>query len=142
MEIAAAINLAGLATPSLDKVGPTMAPDDLTAQRFREAMAAPPVAEPVAPDIVAPADQAAPPPMIIKSATLGDAILGGIQNLSSEFQQSWRTVHAALESGNQMTMTEMLKLQMGLVQVSVQYEMMGKAISRSTQNIDQLVKMQ
>jgi type III secretion protein I len=33
-------------------------------------------------------------------------------------------------------------LQLGITQVSIQYDLVGKIISRSTQNIDQLVKLQ
>lgn len=76
------------------------------------------------------------------SRTLGDQVLAGMQNLSEDFQQSWKTVSAALESGSAMTTSDMLKLQMGLTQMSIQYELVGKAISRSTQNLDQLVKLQ
>jgi type III secretion protein I len=76
------------------------------------------------------------------SATLGDKILNGMQNLSSEFQQSWKTVGKALESSGSLSTTDLLKLQLGITQVSIQYDLVGKAISRSTQNIDQLVKLQ
>jgi type III secretion protein I len=65
-----------------------------------------------------------------------------MQGLSSEFQQSWKTVNAVLDGGAAMTTYDMLKLQMGLTQMSIQYDLVGKAISRSTQNLDQLVKMQ
>ena len=37
---------------------------------------------------------------------------------------------------------ELLKVQVALMQISVQYELIGKAVSRSTQNLDQLVKVQ
>lgn len=41
-----------------------------------------------------------------------------------------------------LNIQDMLKLQMQLVQTSFQYELVGKAISRSTQNLDQLVRIQ
>ena len=41
-----------------------------------------------------------------------------------------------------MGMQDLLKLQLQLVQVSVQYDLVGKAVSRSTQNFDQLVRIQ
>lgn len=74
--------------------------------------------------------------------TLGDAILGGIKNASADFQDKWASVQSVLEGGKLTSVSEMLKLQLGVVQMSVQYEVLGKAVSRSTQNIDQLVKMQ
>ena len=39
------------------------------------------------------------------------------------------------------SIADMLRLQADLVQISVQYEMVGKAVSRTTQNIDTLVRM-
>jgi type III secretion protein I len=43
--------------------------------------------------------------------------------------------------GAQPAISDMLRLQTELLQVSVQYELVGKAVSRSTQNIDTLVRM-
>lgn len=77
-----------------------------------------------------------------QAPTLGESILGGVSNLSEQFQQSWRSVHSALEGGQLMPAGDLLKLQMGLTQMAIQYELVGKAVGRSTQNIDQLVKMQ
>ncbi len=36
---------------------------------------------------------------------------------------------------------DMLRVQSEMLQVSVQYELVGKAVSRTTQNIDTLVRM-
>jgi type III secretion protein I len=82
------------------------------------------------------------PPIPATGGTMGESILSGLKNLSADFRQSWSTVNAALEAGPKMTNTELLKLQLGLTQMSVQYDLVGKAIGRSTQNLDQLVKLQ
>ena len=82
--------------------------------------------------------QVAPDP----NASIGDRILSGMQGLSNDVQQSWATVKSALDNTSNMTTADMLKLQMGLTQMSIQYDLVGKAISRSTQNLDQLLKMQ
>lgn len=74
--------------------------------------------------------------------SLGDRILNGISSASSDFQTSLKTVSSLLEGGNVMSASDLLKLQLNLVQVSIQYDLIGKAISRSTQNIDQMVKIQ
>lgn len=74
--------------------------------------------------------------------SLGDRILGGLSSASSDFQTSLKTVSSLLEGSNVMSTTDLLKLQLNLVQVSIQYDLIGKAISRSTQNIDQMVKIQ
>jgi type III secretion protein I len=136
MEIAASVKLAATAAPASATPATPLAPDDLASARFNEVMNANPT--PVTQAIGA----AFPAAVATERKTLGDAILSGMQNLSADFQQSWKTVNAALDGGDLMTMSEMLKLQMGLVQVSIQYDMVGKVISRTTQNIDQLVKMQ
>ncbi len=109
--------------------------DPSATTRFSEIMNAQPT--PLAEAI----DQAYPT-LPVENRTLGDSILAGMQNLSTEFQQSWKTVNAALDAGSTMTMSDMLKLQMGLTQMSIQYDLVGKAIARSTQNLDQLVKLQ
>ena len=75
--------------------------------------------------------------------SVGDRILAGMQGVSAEFQTAWKSVSASLEANAPaMSMQDLLKLQLQLVQVSVQYDMVGKAVSKSTQNFDQLVRMQ
>lgn len=75
--------------------------------------------------------------------TLGDKMLGGLQNLSSDLQDTWQSISKVLNDANGTFSTQdMLKVQMSLATMSIQYEMLGKAASRSTQNIDQLVKLQ
>jgi len=74
---------------------------------------------------------------------VGDAILDGMRNLSSEFRGSWEAAREMLATkGSDMTLSDMLRMQMQLVQLSFQYELVGKSISRSTQNIETLVKIQ
>jgi type III secretion protein I len=133
MDIAATARMGAAAAPMpANAVTP---PDDLAAAQFNQVMNASP----------APLTQAireAYPTGTTGPVSLGDSILSGMQNLSSDFQQSWRAVNTALDSSSMMTMSDMLKLQIGIVQMSIQYDLVGKAISRSTQNLDQLVKMQ
>jgi type III secretion protein I len=75
--------------------------------------------------------------------TLGDNILGGLQRLSTDLQHTWTNVGDALSRmGPQPSVHDMLAVQMHLSTMSVQYELVSKAVSRSTQNIDQLVKLQ
>ena len=76
-------------------------------------------------------------------ASVGDRILSGMQNVSEEFRGHWTRVSDMLRAGSpELDMQAMLKLQMHLTQASVQYDMLGKAVSRSTQNFDQLVRVQ
>lgn len=74
---------------------------------------------------------------------VGDRILSGMQNISQDMQQQWNAVHQTLkDGGSHLAMQDMLRLQLHLTQASVQYEVLGKAISKSTQNFDQLVRVQ
>ncbi|MFC4160051.1 type III secretion system inner rod subunit SctI [Chitinimonas lacunae] len=76
-------------------------------------------------------------------ATVGDAILDGLRGVSRDFQQRWQKVDATLsDPAKLVSVTDMLRLQSQMLQLSVQYEMVGKAVSRSTQNIEQLIKIQ
>lgn len=124
------------------------APDALAASRFAEIMAQPlAVATPAAVNPVVatthmvPIDSVKPLPA---NASVGDRILNGMQGVSNDFRNSWDSVNKVVNStsGEAVTMQEMLKLQMQLTQVTFQYDMVGKAVSRSTQNIDQLVRVQ
>lgn len=137
MNIGAMGLLAAAVPPALDPAAAVpLVADPLATARFSEVMNAQPTA-------VAEAVEAAYPAAVqAGSRTLGDTILSGMQGLSTEFQQSWKTVNTILDGGSSMTTYDMLKLQMGLTQMSIQYDLVGKAISRSTQNLDQLVKMQ
>lgn len=116
---------------STSAVAPTGSPDALATARFAAIM-----------ETEAPAPLPESPAVALPTASLGDRILNGLSGLSSDFTQSWKNVNAVLENGASVSTADMLKLQMGLTQLSIQYDLVGKAISRSTQNIEQLVKMQ
>lgn len=85
---------------------------------------------------------AQPTPAGAAPHSMGERILTGMQGVSSDFQAAWKSVAATLDGNPTIGMQDMLKLQMQLVQVSVQYDLVGKAVTRSTQNIDQLVRLQ
>lgn len=117
------------------------APDAHATARFAELMGTAPVLPNGAvaamdPSLSATAVPAAGP------VSMGDRILGGIQGLSDDMHSAWSSVAATLDSVAQVSTQDLLKLQLNLTQVSVQYELVGKAISRTTQNFDQLVKIQ
>ena len=120
-------------------------PDTLATTRFAAIMAQPltsssPLtavgAEATLPVVTPPAQASGIPP------SLGDRILSGMNGVSSDLQGAWKTIASTLETDHGLNAQEMLKLQLHLSQVSLQYDLVGKAISRSTQNIDQLVRVQ
>lgn len=110
--------------------------DEVTAARFADMMK-----PAIPPDDPAPAARAAGSDPN-RPATLGESILEGMNNLSHDFDETRRAVRASLDPGHAMTFSDALRLQLTLTELSIQNELVGKAISRSTQNIDQLVKMQ
>jgi type III secretion protein I len=124
--------------PGLDDPAPGQSvADPQAAARFTELMEAP--------DAAGGVDEAAavqPAAASTASRTLGDNILGGLQHLSSDLKQTWRRVGEALDGGSSLRAQDLLRMQVGLAEMSVQYELVSKAVSRTTQNIDQLVKLQ
>jgi type III secretion protein I len=141
IEVTAALAQALPAAPAAP--APVMrgaAPDAAT--RFAELMAAqdaPPAAlSPVAQSIAGTYGTYPTRP-----ATLGDQVLGGLQKVQGDFQGHVQAVGRMLEPGAPaLGVPELLRLQLGMAQLAVQVEVVGKAIGRSTQNIDQLVRMQ
>ncbi|HSW06936.1 type III secretion system inner rod subunit SctI [Aquabacterium sp.] len=78
-----------------------------------------------------------------RPATLGDQVLQGLHQVQNDFQGHVAAVGRMLAPGAApLGVPELLRLQLGMAQLAVQVEVVGKAIGRSTQNIDQLVRMQ
>ncbi len=139
MEIAALT--AALGAQALPSAAPVVdaEPARLATERFSALMSAPP--EPVSSGIEA-ALQAAFAPVPQAAPTLGGEILAGLRSVAADFSGKWRDIAHGLDGlGAQPAISDMLRLQTELLQVSVQYELVGKAVSRSTQNIDTLVRM-
>jgi type III secretion protein I len=82
--------------------------------------------------------------LAITPPTMGDSILNGLQNMSSQFKQQITQIEAGLDSmgSGKASISDLLRLQAGMLQVSVQYELIGKVVSKSTQNLDSLLKLQ
>lgn len=116
---------------------PAVADPDAVA-RFAELMAT--AAPPVAPAPVAASIAGAYP---LRAATLGDQVLRGLQRVQGDFNGHLSAVGRMLDAGAPAPgVTELLRMQLGMSHMAVQLEVVGKAIARSTQNIDQLVRMQ
>jgi type III secretion protein I len=73
--------------------------------------------------------------------TLGDAILQGLQSASSDITNAWRATGEVLNKPD-ITVSDMLRVQTMLLQSSVQYELVGKAVSKSTQSLENILKTQ
>jgi len=73
--------------------------------------------------------------------TLGDAILQGLQSASNDITNAWRATGEVLNKPD-ITVSDMLRVQTMLLQSSVQYELVGKAVSKSTQSLENILKTQ
>ena len=140
MDIAATSLATALMGSTLGPASAPLAPaDPLATAQFAQMMGAQaPATEPPQPVMIDSAAVLLP----AENRTMGDNILTGMESMSSEYRQAMTKVNAALDSSGDMTISDMLRLQMGLMQISVQHELVAKGISRSTQNLDQLVKIQ
>lgn len=119
-----------------DAVPVRAAPDAGTVGRFNDYMATPPGGG-VEPAAAVEASAAA------GRSTPGDSILQGLSSMASDMGRSWKAAQDALNSTNgQPTMQDMMRMQIELVGMSMNYELVNKCVTRSTQNIDQLVKLQ
>ena len=110
--------------------------------RFTELMAAPtPPASPAAiPQAIPQAIAEAYPS---SEGSLGDRILRGLNRVQSSFGETVGAVQKSLDPGAPAPgVSDLLRLQLSMAQLSLQAELVGKVIGRSTQNIDQLVRMQ
>ncbi|SAI69981.1 type III secretion protein [Bordetella ansorpii] len=143
MEIAALS--AALAAP-LTTPAPAVAPTAQATERFNALMSAPEVGATPAPELTGvqaalqsafAVDGAAP-----SLPSLGSQILSSLQGTAADFSQRWQGISAGLDQmATAPNISDMLRVQGEMLQVSVQYELVGKAVSRTTQNIDTLVRM-
>lgn len=120
----------------VDQIRPApRAQDGFDAERFSRLMEAQPVHKPSATDTCAPGVGAAD--------CLGDKMLARISSMGDDFNKTWSEV-AEVVAGpeNSMSLQDMLKAQLHLVRVAAEYETIGKAIGKSTQNVDQMLRMQ
>jgi hypothetical protein len=109
--------------------------------RFKAAMMAPPQA-----DLVPPASNAAQPTVQAPGGTgpapsLGDTILGTLQDLSADTRQRYAQIGEVLAKPD-LNMSDLMSLQFTLLQTSLQFEIASKGISKLAQNIDSVLKTQ
>lgn len=119
---------------------PTAGASDV--ERFRNALMAAPPSDISSSTPLAPAGD--PPYPVAASSTkttLGDAILDTLQTASTQMTQTWQQAAQAV-SHQDLNMSDMLSLQMAVIQTSIQYELLGKGIGKTTQNLDQILKTQ
>jgi hypothetical protein len=108
--------------------------------RFKAAMTAPQA------DLVQPASSAVQPALQAPGAngpspSLGDTILGTLQDLSADTRQRYAQIGEVLAKPD-LNMSDLMSLQFTLLQTSLQFEIASKGISKLAQNIDSVLKTQ
>jgi type III secretion protein I len=137
MEIAA---LSAALPPILN--APATPPAQLATERFNAVMNAPDVDAPALTGLQAALQTAFAPPVDAAPQTLGNQILASLRNTTTEYSEKWQGISGRLDAmGAQPSVADMMRLQADLLHVSVNSEMVSKAVSRTTQNIDSLVRM-
>lgn len=131
-----------VASQGLNPVTSASAPSNLVTERFTAMMSAAPPSVPAVTDFPAAPLAHGPVSSAQHGQSLGSQILAGLQSASANYSQHWRNLSVGLDQMvRHPSAANMLKVQSELLQASVQYELVGKAVSRSTQNIDTLVRM-
>jgi type III secretion protein I len=134
MDPVGGVGMAGAMLAQLEVAAPAARVQEVDATRFAEMVQPVAVLEPPSASTLEP---------VAPTGTPGDSIIEGMKSLGVEFRESWSAMKVALNGPmEQMTLADMLRVQMQMLQVAVQVEFIGKAVSKSTQNIDQLTKMQ
>lgn len=124
------------------QTAPLAPPEQLATERFNAVMAAPEAGLPALTGLQSALQSAFTPGVDATPATLGNQILSSLRSTTTEYSEKWQNISGRLDAmSTEPSIADMLRLQADLVQVSVQYEMVGKAVSRTTQNIDTLVRM-
>lgn len=137
MEIAA---LSAALPPILNT--PATPPAQLATERFNAVMGAPDADAPALTGLQAALQTAFAPPVDAAPQTLGNQILASLRSTTTEYSEKWQGISGRLDAmAAQPSVADMMRLQADLLHVSVNYEMVSKAVSRTTQNIDSLVRM-
>lgn len=136
MDINALSQMAG-AAPLVPAVAtPPPLPDDLVISDFGHALNGAGVA--AGPG----AAGTAPRPANLAGRTVGDAILAGMEQLSGETLNAWGVIKHKLPEGANIATADLINFQASVLQFTFLYELVGKGVSKSAQNLDSLVKLQ
>ena len=75
--------------------------------------------------------------------SMGDQILRSIDSAGKTYKAKAAEIDRLLNlDANKLTTTELLKMQMRLIDTSMQVDLISKTVSKAVQHIDQLTKLQ
>lgn len=78
-----------------------------------------------------------------RKTSMGDAILRSLDTAGQEYLDSNRYISEVLNAGGSgMGAADMIRIQVEVVKSSIVAELVGKGVSQTTKNIDQLTKLQ
>jgi hypothetical protein len=77
------------------------------------------------------------------SASLGDAILKGLEGVRNGLRQDWASTTALIDpQAGPVSTQRMLQFQVGVLGVGFEQQMIAGLAAKTVQNVEQLVKMQ
>jgi len=75
--------------------------------------------------------------------SLGDAILTGLTQLTTDVQQAWSAMHTGMTSQVQpVSLSEIYAKQVQLLDFTLQYQTIGYGWSKANQDLNELLKLQ
>jgi type III secretion system YscI/HrpB-like protein len=78
-----------------------------------------------------------------RPASIGDAILQGLDKVRSSLDENLTQAQSLIDpDGGPMSTARLLGFQMSMLHMGFQYQMVAGVVTKTAQNIDQLVKMQ
>lgn len=136
------INLMAQATASTPWVDTPVLRDvpDSDAARFTDVLQAPQSVQGApAPSELAPVSSVS----ASEPGHLGDAILRSMEEAGRQYVAKTQEIHQVLlDRSQELSTTSLLRLQVQLTDASMFVDLLGKAVSKATQHIDQLTKLQ
>ncbi|MGB3068103.1 MAG: EscI/YscI/HrpB family type III secretion system inner rod protein [Ottowia sp.] len=126
-------------TAEISRALPAAAPDEAAAARFAAIMKTPEITQSSPLQAAAPNQEAA---QAGTALSRGDRMLATLQGASDNFKNVWSATGSRLQADQALEMREIMAMQLQVTQMAVEYDLLGKAISKSAQNFDQLVRVQ
>jgi hypothetical protein len=75
--------------------------------------------------------------------SMGEVILAKMDNVGKKFTTHMEQVHSLLDKApNSLSLPELLKIQIELGALSLEIDLVGKGVTKATQDVDQLSKLQ
>ncbi len=126
----------GAGQKGLHKAAPPQAVDDAVQEQFRQALDGP-----TPPSVTR--DSAVGEKAGREGGSLGDAILSGLDRMSTEFQTAWSHRQDVIAAGyGDMSPVELLKFQAQVQTSNTVIDLLAKGVSKTVQGVEQLTKIQ